>query len=888
MSKPNVSSGSSFRLPGWALMWLLLLGTVGLLFLRSLGPDFVVFSNDGPLGVNSAASASLPGLFSGGWQDLNSLGTSLGSASPSLTLLYLTAVGPLVFAKTFAPATILLLGLCAWFCFRQLRLAPVACVLGGLAAMLNSAFFSVACWGIGAHTITFGMCFLAIGLLANGQGAAGWLRTALAGMAVGMGVMEGADVGALFSLLVAGFVVYQSLADGVRPSLGSLVRGGVRLGLVAGFALFLAAAAVFTLIQTAVVGVAGTQQDSRSKAERWDFATQWSLPKVETLQFAVPGLFGYRMDTPDGGNYWGGVGRDPALDRYFAAGSQGEPPPGFMRFTGGGIYSGVLVLLLAGWAAAQGFRRKESLFSPPQRRWLWFWCGVAAVALLLSWGRFAPFYQLFYALPYASTIRNPAKFAHFVNFAVVCLFAYGVHGLSQRYLQVALTTSLGPVAAVSAWWQRARGFDRQWAIGCGVLLGLSALACLLYGSSRKSLIEHLGQVQLGGEVAESIATFSFWQAGWFVVLLAVAIGLLLLVLSGWCAGRRSQWGAVLLGGFLLLDLGRANLPWIIYVDWPYKYATNPVIEFLRQKPYEQRVVGLPFPAPPNLGLLGDLYRIEWAQHHFQFYNIQSLDIVQMPRMPEDLAAFEAAWRTNGNAGLLRRWELSNTRYLLGPAGFAEGLNAQVDTVKRRFSIKFPFDIQPKPGVSRATKLEDLTAVAKAEGPYAVLEFNGALPRAKLYSQWSVNTNDTAVLDRLFAPTFDPQTEVIVDSAIAAPPADSTNAPGTVEFVAYAPKRIVLKAEVKTPAVLLLNDRYDANWQVRVDGQPAPLLRANFIMRAVRLEPGSHTVEFQYGVSTRMLYVSLAALGVAVLLGGLLLVVGRGQKPPPDMPAGKQP
>lgn len=874
---PTRSSRHSFL-----ILALCLCGSLLVLFYESWLPGMVLFSNDGPLGAMNQAAVRLPGAFTGVWYDLNTLGSSGGSSLPDISQGLFWLLGPVGYSKFYAPTALLILGIGAWCFFRQLGLSSLACVLGGIAAMLNSGFFSVACWGVAAHSLTFGMGFLALAALADTTSPGRWLRVALAGMAVGMGVCETPDIGAIVSLYVAAFVAYQALTEeGGRA--GNVVLGVVRLGLVAGCAAFIAAQAVSVQVATAITGVAGTQQDTQTKAQRWDFATQWSLPKVETLQFVVPGLFGYRMDTPDGGNYWGAVGRDPFYDRFFASGGQGEPPDGegrFMRQTGGGIYAGVLVLLLGVWGATQSFRGKESVFSLAQRKWLWFWLAVAGGSLLLAWGRFAPFYQILYALPYASTIRSPAKFAHLVNFALVVLFAYGVHGLSQRYLQVALTTSLGPVAAVLAWWKRVRGFDRQWAVGGVVALGVSALAWLWFASGRKGLVDYLNQVQLGGELAEQIASFSVRQAGIFLLLLAVALGLVLLVLSGWCAGRRSRWGAVLLGGFLLLDLGRANLPWIIPVDWSRKYATNPVIEFLRQRPYEQRVVGLPFRMPQQLGLLGDVYRIEWAQHHFPFFNIQSLDIVQMPRMPEDLAAFESAWRTNGNAGLLRRWELGNARYVLGPAEFAAGMNAQVDAEKKRFSVKFPFDFAPKPDVTRVTRYEDLTAVAKPEGPYAVLEFSGALPRAKLYSQWSVNTNDAAVLRRLFDPAFDPQTEVIVNSAIPAPAAANTNAAGTVEFTAYSPRHIVLKAEVKTPAVLLLNDRYEGNWQVRVDGQPAPLLRANYLMRAVRLEPGSHTVEFSYGVPMRMFYVSLAALGVAFALGALILLTGNPRQPPP--------
>src|SRR5208282_695108 len=108
-----------------------------------------------------------------------------------------------------------------------------------------------------------------------------------------------------------------------------------------------------------------------------------------------------------------------------------------------------------------------------------------------------------------------------------------------------------------------------------------------------------------------------------------------------------------------------------------KYASNPIIDFLRDKPYEHRVTGLPFNAPQQLSLFEDLYRIEWMQHQFPYYNVQSLDIVQMPRMPADLEAFERALAARNTPDSLlliaRHWELTNVRYLLGAAGFLDVL-----------------------------------------------------------------------------------------------------------------------------------------------------------------------------------------------------------------------
>src|SRR6185503_8667359 len=107
----------------------------------------------------------------------------------------------------------------------------------------------------------------------------------------------------------------------------------------------------------------------------------------------------------------------------------------------------------------------------------------------------------------------------------------------------------------------------------------------------------------------------------------------------------------------------------------------------------------------------------------------------------------------------------------------------------------------------------------------------------------VPNNDQATLERLASPGFDPTQEVLVSGLSAPPPeSKSTNAEiGSVEITDYKSKRVQLSAKAEVPTVLLLNDKYDPDWRVRVDGQPAPLLRCNFLMRGVHLTPGTHTV-----------------------------------------------
>ena len=184
------------------------------------------------------------------------------------------------------------------------------------------------------------------------------------------------------------------------------------------------------------------------------------------------------------------------------------------------------------------------------------------------------------------------------------------------------------------------------------------------------------------------------------------------------------------------------------------------------------------------------------QHFFPYYNVQCLDIIQMPRMAEDLKAYLTALAPSGGPDtahlITRRWELSNTRWLLGAAGYLEVMNQQLDPAKHRFQIVQRFEIVPKPGISQAHRLEELTAVAREDGRYALFEFTGALPRVKLYSNWQVSTNDPENLKTLTAPNFDPEKTVLISTPQKNLPTISTNetSPGTVAFKSYAPKKLV--------------------------------------------------------------------------------------------------
>src|SRR5262249_543090 len=142
-----------------------------------------------------------------------------------------------------------------------------------------------------------------------------------------------------------------------------------------------------------------------------------------------------------------------------------------------------------------------------------------------------------------------------------------------------------------------------------------------------------------------------------------------LVLKGTFRAKGHVWAAICIGAILVLDLGRANQPWIRSLDYEQKYASNAILDILKDKPYEHRVSLLPYNAGNPNRILRQIYTLEWSQHSFSYYNIQAADVMQAPRLPGDLALFDKTFHPEGPDGSprldTRVWELTNTRYLLG-------------------------------------------------------------------------------------------------------------------------------------------------------------------------------------------------------------------------------
>ncbi len=338
----GTKSGAKRRTDGTRrvlLLLALLCLVLAVLFHRSFVPDQILFSNDGTLGALKS-ECNNENAFFGSWYNLSWLGGAGIGTTPNVSSLLWFMFPAEIMLKMYAPLTLLLLGMSAWIFFRQSGFGPLVCVLGGLAAGLNMHFFSPACWGLGAWNVSCAWAFLALAVMVTPAIRNAWGKAALAGVAVGNVVMEGADVGVILSVYVGVFAFFLVLIEGGTPK-KRLLKTIWMPALVVLFAMWVAVSFVSGMIGTQISGIVGTGQNQQEKAQRWNFATQWSLPKLEAFRLIIPGVFGYRLEQYIHGEdkssaYWGRIGEDPNIPlidsvdpevRRAVAKALGLPPP---------------------------------------------------------------------------------------------------------------------------------------------------------------------------------------------------------------------------------------------------------------------------------------------------------------------------------------------------------------------------------------------------------------------------------------------------------------------------------------------------------------------------------------------------------------------------------
>ncbi len=157
------------------------------------------------------------------------------------------------------------------------------------------------------------------------------------------------------------------------------------------------------------------------------------------------------------------------------------------------------------------------------------------------------------------------------------------------------------------------------------------------------------------------------------------------------------------------------------------------------------------------------------------------------------------------------------------------------------------------------------------------------PRAQrnpdaLGNAWFVNNyrlvdNADEEIEALY--DFDPSREAIVDRKfehhLEGLP-DTIDSSGNIELVEYKPNYLKYRSSADSPQLAVFSEIfYDKGWEAYINGENIPHFRANYVLRAMVVPEGEHTIEFEfdprgYTVGER---ISLAASILLILSAGFV-------------------
>lgn len=97
---------------------------------------------------------------------------------------------------------------------------------------------------------------------------------------------------------------------------------------------------------------------------------------------------------------------------------------------------------------------------------------------------------------------------------------------------------------------------------------------------------------------------------------------------------------------------------------------------------------------------------------------------------------------------------------------------------------------------------------------------------------------------------------------------ASNAQGNVsqvELVSYAPNKLKYNVSSEKGGVVVFSEIYYPGWTATIDGQKAELGRVNYILRALHVEKGKHTIELAFDPQSVHTTETIATISFAVLL-----------------------
>ena len=126
---------------------------------------------------------------------------------------------------------------------------------------------------------------------------------------------------------------------------------------------------------------------------------------------------------------------------------------------------------------------------------------------------------------------------------------------------------------------------------------------------------------------------------------------------------------------------------------------------------------------------------------------------------------------------------------------------------------------------------------------------------------SIISTETAVVDARFKDVLKGTTESYKDSL------------SSIRLTSYAPNRLTYETNNAQDGIAVFSEiYYPDGWHVTIDGQPAELARADYILRTMYVPAGQHTIEMRFDPTSLHVTEGIAYGALALLVIGIIVAV----------------
>jgi hypothetical protein len=132
-------------------------------------------------------------------------------------------------------------------------------------------------------------------------------------------------------------------------------------------------------------------------------------------------------------------------------------------------------------------------------------------------------------------------------------------------------------------------------------------------------------------------------------------------------------------------------------------------------------------------------------------------------------------------------------------------------------------------------------------PYQIrFDQRSALPRMRWVPCAIMHFSEVDSLRSLIQGEIDPEKYVVLETGIASSTPKCTEAGEAIlEKISESPNKLIVRAQADVAGYLIVGDTWYPGWRAWVDGKATPVLRANYLFRAISVPAGSHEVIVSY-------------------------------------------